>query len=84
MPDLKSLRETIGQPVHHQGRQCVIIEVLDEGPTLVLQCDQGRDIQADQFGNAKRRVPPVYHIPLFKDDGKTLHPDYEALGLPRP
>lgn len=84
MPDLKTLRESIGLIVEHHGRRCVIVEVLDEGPTLVVQCRQERDIQADQFGNAKRRVPPVHHIPVFNEDGTSLHPDYEALGLPKP
>ncbi len=75
------LRSLIGLRVHHMGQDCTIIEVLDDEPAVVLQCDKGSDvIQANQFGDPARRVPATSTVPVFGSDGQTLHPEFEDLG----
>lgn len=79
---LSQLRSLIGQPVSHRGAACHVIEVLVDGPTLVLQ-DAGptTDMQDNQFGEPGRYVPRIYTIPLLDDGGGAVHPDFARLGL---
>lgn len=70
---LEQLRELIGVRVEHEGMQCEIIEILEDGPALILQnCDAFTVIQADQHGEAHRKVPPTLTIPIFAPDRKGL------------
>ncbi len=79
---LNQLRRLIGQPVSHRGTACQVIEVLADGPALVLQ-DTGRntDMQDNQFGEPGRHVPRIYTIPLLDNSGDAVHPDFADLGL---
>ena len=81
---LATLEDLLGQPVIYMGKPCRLVELLDEGPTLVLGSLEGNNIQADQYGNPRRRVPHTYCIPVFEDDGVTPHPELLALDLPLP
>lgn len=78
---LSQLRSLIGQPVSHHGTACHVIEVLADGPALVLQDARRTDIQDNQFGEPNRRVPRIYVIPLLDDEGSNVHPDFARLGL---
>lgn len=79
---LSQLRRLIGQPVSHRGTTCHVIEVLADGPSLVLQDAGGNtDLQDDRFGEPGRLVPRIYTIPLRDDSGNALHPDFARLGL---
>lgn len=66
----EALRGSIGQAVEYQGRTWVIHDVVDDPPLLVLRklADPGA-IQADSFGKAVRRAPPLLEIPLLAEDG---------------
>lgn len=77
--DPQSLRRHIGRTVRHMGMACRVVEVLDDGPALVLQ---GADavIQANRFGDAHRRVPHTYTVPV-RDAHGDPHPDFLALHL---
>jgi len=76
------LRELIGLKVRHQGSQWEIIEILEDGPALVLRdCEMHTVIQADQHGEAHRRVPSTTTIPLFDQDGNDLNPALLNLDL---
>ncbi|WP_238985383.1 hypothetical protein [Nitrosococcus halophilus] len=58
-----------------------MIEVLEEGPVLVLQeavCH--RVIQPDQFGKARRRVPQILEVRV-RDPSGQLTPGFLALGV---
>jgi len=74
------LRNLIGGRARYQGTVYEIIEVLDDGPSLVLQdCENHTTIQADQHGEAHRRVPPTLTLTIpATEDGRT---DLEAIGL---
>ncbi len=74
------LRGLIGKQARYHGRVYEIIEVLDDVPSLVLRdCSHHTIIQADQHGEAHRRVPPTLTLPVpLADDGIA---DLEALDL---
>ncbi|QBQ54296.1 hypothetical protein [Nitrosococcus wardiae] len=78
---MTSLRRLIGYQVQHQGIPCQIVEVLEEGPVLVLQeiaCN--RVIQPDQFGKARRWVPQILEIRVRGSSGQ-LTPGFLDLGV---
>jgi len=63
------LRELIGSNVRHHGIKFVIIEILEDGPALVLQdCEHHTTIQADQHGEAHRRVPKTRTVTIPVDE----------------
>ena len=79
---LEQLRGMIGLKVRHHGLSCQVIEVLEDGPPLVLQdCKATSTIQANQFGDANRRVPQTQTIPVLTPDKKELHALFLALDL---
>jgi len=79
-PQTICLRNLIGRQVLYHGVRYEIIEVLEEGPSLVLEdCEDHKTIQADQHGEAHRRVPQtVTLIVPFTQDGDA---DLPAIGL---
>lgn len=79
---LEQLRAFIGRRVRHKNIECQIIEILEDGPALVLQdCEQHTVIQGDQHGEAHRRVAPTFIIPLHDDAAGKLNPDFVSLNL---
>ena len=60
------LRDMIGLNVRHEGVACCVVEVIDEGPSIVLECrDHRLSIQPDQFGEAHRRVPQTFTVSIL-------------------
>lgn len=80
-PSLDALRSYIGREVSFDGQQCQIIEVLEDGPALVLSCTRNSVIQPNQHGDATRRVPETRTIPILNRERTELHPDYLRLDL---
>lgn len=80
-----SLRVLIGHEVHYDGRRCQIIEILEDGPALILQhySEELTTIQPDQHGEAHRKVPSTVTIPVLDQEGLKLNPDFYALNLER-
>jgi hypothetical protein len=71
--------EKLGNLLHrrvtYQGVECRIIEILDEGPALVLQdCRHESVIQANQYGEASRRVPRLFTVSLLNVRRDALNP----------
>jgi len=69
------LRGLIGSNVRYHGTKFEIIEILEDGPALVLQdCEHRTSIQADQHGEAHRRVPKTrtIAIPIDEDGSYNL------------
>lgn len=79
---LDQLRGMIGLTVRHQGHTCYVIEVLEDGPSLVLE-DRGpvKALQEDQFGDPQRRVPRTFTIPVLDKARTGIHPEFLALDL---
>lgn len=80
-PALEELRSLIGRDVSFAGQHCRVIEVLEDGPALVLSCSADNVIQANQHGDATRRVPMTRTIPVLNREHTELHPDYVRLQL---
>jgi hypothetical protein len=76
---LGELQELIGRHVRHEGCHCEVIEVLAEGPAIVLYKHTHSEIQANWFGEAQRRAPGTYTLPLISRVTKDLHPVVLAL-----
>ncbi len=77
-PTIENLRRLLGIEVEYLGRRCRIVEVLEEGPQLVVQCLDQRAIQANQYGDASRRVPETHALPVSELDADFLERLFEA------
>lgn len=65
------LRNMIGLTVEHQGVHCRVVEIIEEGPSLVLESlVPPLSIQPDQHGEAHRRVPKTYMVEILSPDQK--------------
>ena len=79
---LDQLRGMIGLRLLHQGILCRVIEVLEDGPSLVLQSiNEEPSIQANQHGEATRRTPVSYTVPVLNDTQTELHAQFLKLDL---
>lgn len=68
---LASLRKVIGRRVDYAGSPCVIHDVMDDPPVLVLKrLDELSPIQPDSFGKPARRAPALVEIPVFVPGGE--------------
>jgi hypothetical protein len=78
-----SLRNLIGYEVHYEGRPCKIIEILeDDILAVILQHHEHQTtIQADQHGEAHRKVPSTVTLPVIDSDNGGFHPAFDNLNL---
>ncbi|MDH5693116.1 MAG: hypothetical protein OEZ47_08445 [Gammaproteobacteria bacterium] len=67
---LEQLRQMIGIRVLYRDIPCLVHEILEDGPSLVLMPSDLEDIsiQADQHGEAHRRVRNTYTVPVLSPD----------------
>ncbi|HAO32844.1 MAG TPA: hypothetical protein PLP22_14225 [Candidatus Competibacter sp.] len=78
--DTHKLNRLLGQPLSYQGLPCRVIEILADGPALVLQDHQERRIiQANQYGDAGPRVPRTFTVAVLEPRGEALNPDLPEL-----
>ena len=75
------LRRMIGACVCYRGTNCLVAEVLEDGPALVLQDSTQTDIQDNKFGDPHRRVARTYTVPVMEAAGDRLHPEFLQLRL---
>lgn len=75
---LNLLSQLIGREAMIEQRRVRVVEVLREGPSLVLSEVGADKMQASLYGQARRRAPRHFHIPLRSDIGKQLHPVVRA------
>ena len=79
---LDQLRGMIGLRLLHQGILCQVIEVLEDGPSLVLQSIAEKPgIQPNQHGEATRRAPVTYTVPVLDSTKEELHSQFLELDL---
>lgn len=77
---IDKLRQYLGRNVSYQGTIYEVMEILEETPALVLQdCEQHTTIQADQHGEAHRRVPKTRTIMIPVDEDG--HYDIAEVGI---
>ncbi|KPK41050.1 MAG: hypothetical protein AMJ69_00055 [Gammaproteobacteria bacterium SG8_47] len=79
---IEELRTLIGCRVRHGGILCEVVEILEHGPFVVLlNLEHGTIIQTNQHGDASRRVPLTYTIPVMHHTEGDVHPTFAALEL---
>jgi hypothetical protein len=79
---LSQLRGMIGLRVRYEGQIWQVIEVLEDGPSLVLEAvEQARVLQADQYGEKFRWVPQQVTVAVLAPERTELHPDFLSLDL---
>ena len=76
---LKQLRQLIGARVRYLEDLWQVVEILDDGPALVLESLQRRDLQHNQYGEGHRRVPRRLSVPVLGHDQQSLNPEFLAL-----
>ncbi|TNF33710.1 MAG: hypothetical protein EP315_08085 [Gammaproteobacteria bacterium] len=77
---IKQLHQYIGCEITHEGIRCQLIEVLEDGPSLVfLNLEHSTAIQSDQYGSAHRKVQKTYTVPVLSDIHDDLHPAVKAV-----
>lgn len=79
----EALDALIGRAAEYAGEPYSVIEVLPEGPQLVLQHRDRLAIQADLQGRPYRRVPETVCLALRDEDGNPS-PQLEILRLDTP
>ena len=77
-------RDLLGRAVTYRGHTCRVVELLDDPPALILQDEASgtTDMQANQHGEAHRRVPRTYTVALYHYNAageREVHPDFRAL-----
>ena len=77
---IEQLRGMIGVKLCHNNQPCQVVEVLENGPSLVLQYFEN-NIQNNQYGDAHRRAPETLCIPVLSEDKKELHNMFLMLNL---
>lgn len=80
---LKQLRQLIGVRVRYLEDLWQVIEILEDGPTLVIESLQRRVVQQNQYGEGHRRAPHRLSIPVRDSNQQHLHPDFLALTIER-
>lgn len=80
-PDTAQLRQLIGRQLSLEGKTCQVIEVLEDGPSLVVECTEGDTrIQGNQFGDGARRVQQHHTVPVYSSiDREQLHPVFAQI-----
>ncbi len=77
---LDQLRGMIGLRVLHMDCECQVVEVLEDGPSLVLMDMEAHStIQPDQHGEAHRRVPVTYTVPVLDPSSGVFSAEFLAL-----
>ena len=76
--DPEGLRQLLGLRVTYRQQEWLVIDLLPDGPELVLERPGERVIQGDQHGDGRRRVSPTATVAVFDDDGS---PSSEFLAL---
>lgn len=70
---LPHLRTLLGLRVRHQGQACVIVEVLDSPPSLVLQPDARPTLMPDLHGRPFEYGVVTFTLPVLTEDRTGLN-----------
>jgi hypothetical protein len=72
------LAPLIGMSLSWHDRPYTVIDILADGPTLILAAVDQQVIQPDQYGNPQRLTPRTFALPLFTASGD-WHPAVAGL-----
>jgi hypothetical protein len=80
---LARLKSLVGAELRYQGMRCLLVDVLDQPPVVVLRpIDADPVVQADNFGKPMRRAPPLFELPVFGPDGVSLSAEVQLISVP--
>lgn len=80
LPDTNALQAWLGREVSWQGLRYQVIEILDDGPALVLESTHaGHHIQTDAHGRPRREARDTILIRVLDHDRREPHQDFVAL-----
>jgi hypothetical protein len=79
--DLPHLRSLIGLRLRHQGRTCIVIEVLDDPPALILEQESGARLMPDHHGRPMEYAAPNHVVRVLSEDRSSLSDDWLDLEL---
>lgn len=71
---LNMLEPLLGREALVEGRRLCVIEILREGPTLVLKDAEEAIMQESLYGQPRRRAPRLFQVSLRSETGPHLHP----------
>jgi len=76
----EQMRDMIGLRVKYHEVYCQVIEIIEDGPSLILEdLEMHISIQADQHGEAHRKVPKTYTVTILSQDMSEFSPAFLAL-----
>lgn len=79
---LAQLQGMIDLHLRWRDMDYAVVEVLEDGPSLVVQSlAPGTTIQADVHGRARREVQRMVVIPVLNLDKTLLHPEFLEIEL---
>ncbi len=82
---LSRLRALVGATVRYGEQRARILELLMDEQALVLEVIDGDPvIQANQFGDATRRVGRTVTLPIYAADSDELNPVLQTLRVAEP
>ena len=78
---VKELRAMIGMSVVYKGNHGTIIEVLEDGPSLVLNTKDTASIKRNLHGHPTRVSPHTLTVRVLSENGTALHKEFLDLDL---
>lgn len=78
---VKELRAMIGMSVVYKGNHGTIIEVLEDGPSLVLNTKDTASIQRNLHGHPTRVSPHTLTVRVLSENGTALHKEFLDLDI---
>ncbi|MFU8821193.1 MAG: hypothetical protein ACNA8G_06505 [Gammaproteobacteria bacterium] len=80
---LARLKSLVGAELRYQGMRCLLVDVLDQPPIVVLRpIDADPVVQTDNFGKPMRHAPPLFELPVFGPDGVSLSAEARLISVP--
>ena len=80
---LTRLKSLVGAELRYQGMRCLLVDVLDQPPVVVLRpIDADPVVQADSFGKPMRHAPRLFELPVFGPDGVSPSAELQLISVP--
>lgn len=79
---IDQLRGMLGLRVRYRGTIYSVLEVIEDGPALVMEPEVAvSSIQTDAYGNARRQARALLTVPVLSADRREIHPEFLAIDL---
>ncbi len=78
------MRAWLGREVSWRGQRYRVVEILDDGPELVLESAAAHHIQPDVHGRPRREARDILMIPVWDAERQERHADFVELDAANP